>query len=214
MKKWKCLVCGYIHEGDKPPEICPVCGADKSKFVLLEEVSDAPAALKASVDQPFDSTAIGPAPSVMSQIASRFRWLSRLHGHPIAVHIPNGVLPLTVFFLLLAVIFKSEAMATAAKINTIAVALFMPAVIISGIIDWHNRYNGKMSLVFRVKVVCAAIVTLLSFILALWWVTSPDLYLANNSYLAIFVLLNLADLIAAALAGFYGGKLVFNAPKF
>ena len=32
MKKWVCVVCGYIHEGDEPPEICPVCGASKDDF--------------------------------------------------------------------------------------------------------------------------------------------------------------------------------------
>lgn len=33
MKKFVCTVCGYIHQGDTPPEICPVCkvGADKFK---------------------------------------------------------------------------------------------------------------------------------------------------------------------------------------
>ncbi|MFP4475166.1 MAG: rubredoxin-like domain-containing protein [Desulfatibacillaceae bacterium] len=40
MKKWKCTVCGYIHVGEEPPETCPVCGADKSKFVLLEEEAE------------------------------------------------------------------------------------------------------------------------------------------------------------------------------
>jgi rubrerythrin len=37
-KKWKCTVCGYVHEGDQPPEKCPSCGAPKSQFILLEEV--------------------------------------------------------------------------------------------------------------------------------------------------------------------------------
>ena len=23
--KWKCSVCGYIHEGAEPPEVCPSC---------------------------------------------------------------------------------------------------------------------------------------------------------------------------------------------
>lgn len=32
MKKWKCRVCGYIHEGDTPPETCPKCGAPRSQF--------------------------------------------------------------------------------------------------------------------------------------------------------------------------------------
>lgn len=35
--KWRCLVCDYIHEGDEPPEICPVCGVDSSNFVKVEE---------------------------------------------------------------------------------------------------------------------------------------------------------------------------------
>ena len=31
MKKFVCVVCGYIHEGETAPEVCPVCkvGADK-----------------------------------------------------------------------------------------------------------------------------------------------------------------------------------------
>lgn len=30
--KWVCQVCGYVHEGDEPPEECPVCHAKASKF--------------------------------------------------------------------------------------------------------------------------------------------------------------------------------------
>ena len=32
MKKWVCPVCGYVHEGDTPPEVCPVCKVPGSKF--------------------------------------------------------------------------------------------------------------------------------------------------------------------------------------
>jgi len=32
MKKWVCSVCGYVHEGDAPPEKCPQCGAPAAKF--------------------------------------------------------------------------------------------------------------------------------------------------------------------------------------
>lgn len=36
MKKlWKCSVCGYIHEGEDAPDLCPKCGAPKDKFALL-----------------------------------------------------------------------------------------------------------------------------------------------------------------------------------
>ncbi len=32
MKKWVCTVCGYVHEGDTPPEFCPICKAPAAKF--------------------------------------------------------------------------------------------------------------------------------------------------------------------------------------
>lgn len=37
MKVWRCTVCGYIHNGDEPPEKCPNCGAAKDKFVEVEK---------------------------------------------------------------------------------------------------------------------------------------------------------------------------------
>lgn len=33
MKKFVCAICGYVYEGDTPPESCPVCKAPSSKFV-------------------------------------------------------------------------------------------------------------------------------------------------------------------------------------
>ena len=33
MKKWVCSVCGYVHEGDTPPEKCPVCKQPAEKFI-------------------------------------------------------------------------------------------------------------------------------------------------------------------------------------
>ena len=36
-KKFRCLVCGYIYEGESAPEECPICHAGKDKF---EEIVD------------------------------------------------------------------------------------------------------------------------------------------------------------------------------
>ena len=33
MTKWVCSVCGYVYEGEKAPEACPVCKAPAEKFV-------------------------------------------------------------------------------------------------------------------------------------------------------------------------------------
>ena len=42
-KKFRCKVCGYVHEGDKAPEQCPMCQAPQSEF---EEIVEEGAAKK------------------------------------------------------------------------------------------------------------------------------------------------------------------------
>ena len=38
MEKWKCSVCGYVHEGPLPPDFtCPICRQPASAFVRVEE---------------------------------------------------------------------------------------------------------------------------------------------------------------------------------
>jgi rubrerythrin len=39
MTKFVCTVCGYVHEGNTPPEKCPICGAFADKFVKQETIS-------------------------------------------------------------------------------------------------------------------------------------------------------------------------------
>ena len=35
--KWYCTVCGYVHEGEQPPEKCPQCGVPADKFKEVVE---------------------------------------------------------------------------------------------------------------------------------------------------------------------------------
>ena len=40
MEKWKCTVCGYIHEGPMTPDFkCPVCKQPANKFVKIEDAA-------------------------------------------------------------------------------------------------------------------------------------------------------------------------------
>ena len=34
---WQCGSCGYVWDGEEPPNKCPKCGAPKEKFVKLED---------------------------------------------------------------------------------------------------------------------------------------------------------------------------------
>jgi uncharacterized membrane protein/rubredoxin len=192
MAKWKCSVCGYETSSDDAPDQCPVCGAEKTKFNTIETPE--------------------PTPSYASsfQLSARIDFITRLHGHPIAVHIPNGVLPLSFLFTLIAVAFKSEAFATAAAYNIAFVCLSMPIVVITGFIDWYNRFNARWAKIFSIKFTCGIVVGTISLIIALMWFIQPTIYQELSARLILFLALNIINLIAAAVAGYYGGKLVFN----
>lgn len=41
MATWRCTVCGYVHQGEKPPQTCPICKVPASKFVKMEEPKSA-----------------------------------------------------------------------------------------------------------------------------------------------------------------------------
>ncbi len=34
--RWRCSICGYVHEASEPPRWCPLCGADFGMFVNEE----------------------------------------------------------------------------------------------------------------------------------------------------------------------------------
>lgn len=45
MEKWKCTVCGYIHEGPLEADYkCPICKKPASVFIRVEDTKPAPAA--------------------------------------------------------------------------------------------------------------------------------------------------------------------------
>ncbi len=66
MKKWVCKVCGYIHEGDVPPEKCPQCKAPKEKF---EEMS---LEKREWADQHFVGVAKGVDPEIIEGLKQNF----------------------------------------------------------------------------------------------------------------------------------------------
>lgn len=65
MKKYVCLVCGYVYSGDEAPDVCPVCGADASKFE--EQVENAGYA-----DEHKIGVAIGSEADVIEELRANF----------------------------------------------------------------------------------------------------------------------------------------------
>ncbi|HZK84514.1 MAG TPA: flavin reductase [Desulfosporosinus sp.] len=49
-KQWRCTVCGYIHSGENPPEVCPICGVDASFFELIPQSDETNNMTKTATD--------------------------------------------------------------------------------------------------------------------------------------------------------------------
>ncbi len=216
MKKWRCTVCGYIHEGEEPPEICPVCGADRSKFVeiVTEEKAEEKTTVKIDPIEPEAEAKVADAPGTTLEPLSKYDRIYQLmvkhHVHPISVHIPNGLLPVSVLFIFLAVIFKFTGLCQAAFYNLIFVVFAMPLVLFSGVIVWRKKYNGAMTTLFLTKMICGGVVSLTAMILVIWSIVDPGVLTLTSSHLVAFLFVNIVMLGAAVTAGFLGGKLVFR----
>jgi len=216
VKQWRCTVCGYIHEGEEPPEICPVCGADRSKFVEIvpEEKTDEKTTAKIDPIEPETEAKVADAPGTTLDPLSKYDRIYQLmvkhHVHPISVHIPNGVLPVSAFFIFLAVIFKFTGLSQAAFYNLIFVVFTMPLVLFSGVIVWQKKYNGAMTTLFLTKMICGGVVSLTAVILVIWSIVDPGVLALTSDHLVAFLFVNMVMLGAAVTAGFLGGKLVFK----
>lgn len=232
IKKWKCTVCDYIHTGVEPPEKCPVCGAPKDRFVEVTEAAAAKPAPAAPADTddtpqaenaPIQDEAVDDAGSQAQTRAANapawfrnpryrviFEMMTKFHGHPISVHLPNGLLPVAVLFIFLSAMFSFKGMASAAVYNLGVVALSMPLVLFSGWVDWQNRFNGAITNVFTVKIACGIIVTVTSWILFIWLLISPEVVMTGQASRVVFLFITLVMLGAAGTAGWHGGKLVFR----
>lgn len=214
MKVWQCSVCKYIHRGDTPPEKCPVCGVDGSKFVEIDEASIPVKTPKKTINQEVkkpEAKATPPSPQATpkkkgyEQITSL---LLKHHAHPISVHTPNGVLPLAVILFILAWIFDSQLFVKAAVINLTFVLCALPFVVYTGILEWKNKYKSALTTIFKIKISAAAITCFSCIISLIWYLINPEIL--NSSVAWIFVLINIVMLLAAGIAGHIGGKLVFK----
>ena len=214
MKKWQCTVCKYIHEGDAPPEKCPICGVPASKFVLLEDDGQAPAEKKAAPEpgkKPKKAkTAPKPAPEPEPKTfyEKLIRFMVKHHAHPVSVHMPNGLVPVSVVLFILAWLFGSALFVKAGFINLVFVVLSLPLVLYSGILEWKKKYNGGLTPIFKVKILAAVTTTTACLISVIWFIVDPGVLSSPKAW--AFILLNLIMLAAAGIAGHIGGKLVFK----
>ena len=209
MRKWECTVCGYIHEGEEPPEECPVCSADKSMFVEITE--------QAPPVEPAPSLSATPASTNATFLANTYTFASKQilqhHLHPIAVHTPNGILPMALVFTLVAVLFKLVNFEKAAFYSLIFVLLNMPVVIFTGYEVWQKRYQGALTSTFKIKIAASAVTLILLCLLGIWHAVQPEILTTASGGRWVYLMLTVIVVGAVGAAGHVGGKLVFGARK-
>ncbi len=179
-KRWQCKVCGYIHEGDEPPDTCPVCGADRSQFVLLGREKS----------------------NLARSVMAHFKL------HPVAAHFPGGLLPTAVLFLLIAPLRGEAGFEAAAFWLVVVATLVVPVSIGSGLYDWQKQFGGQRASIFFKKIALALSLLALGLCAISLRYGHADLLTGLSWQGGLYLLCLLGMLACAMLLGHYGNLLV------
>jgi len=185
MKKiWRCTVCGYLHEGETPPAVCPVCHADASKFVLLTDAAEEKQAARAT--------------RLLRQM------FSSMIPHAICAHFPSGLIPVMVLFLGLYLLLGRESFETTAFYLLVVAVLSVLPTIATGLYDWRTLFRGERATIFQKKIALANSLLVLGGGAWLWRWKNPHLLLDGGGGAWFFLLLIAGMLICVILLGHYG----------
>jgi rubredoxin len=199
-KRWRCTVCGYVHAGDEPPGVCPVCGVDAAKFELEGGVDDT--VPQGRGQNPASSASPGP-------LAFALEMWETFVLHAVAAHFPNGLLPSAALFFALFFIKGSESLETTAFHLVALTVVVTPVVFLSGLRDWQAKFGGAPGGVFYKKIMLA----LIMLILGIAAVTLRGV-VGSWDGLELWGQILYLSLVAGMLGcvtmlGHYGGQLVF-----
>jgi len=183
MKTWKCTVCGYLHEGETPPDECPVCHADRSAFVLVTE----------------------PAGSLQNLFGDL---LTAAVPHAITAHFPNALTP-TLFLVSILAWFSFFASPTeTVRLLLLILLVTVPATFATGVLDWKKHYHGEYQPIFRWKLGLGSGLILTTTLATLLQLLTPQWVVSGVGQI-VHLALQLLMLLCAAGLGHLGGKLVF-----
>jgi len=184
-KRWRCTVCGYIHEDDAPPERCPICGADKSQFVLVGNERT----------------------GLLREMIEVFRL------HRVMAHFPNGLIPTPALLLLLHWATGWTGLESGAFWLLAVVMLAAPVTAASGLYAWKKQFGGQRAPIFLRKIGLATTLLILCGLALYLRHGQPEL-LATPGWPRWTYLLLLAGMLGCVvLLGHYGGMLTSRAVK-
>lgn len=194
MKTWRCTVCGYLHQGELPPETCPLCHATADKFELIETAAE--------------------NRSLVATLKEELRRMRETFApHAVSAHFPTALIPTCSLFLLLAVVCSYPPLEFAAFALLMVVLIGILLTMLTGFLLWRKNYQKVRSVIFNRKIRLAWVLLLVAVVILSWRLISPDLVAEGGAALVLYLLLNLLMLVCVTLLGHYGGMLVAEKRK-
>jgi uncharacterized membrane protein len=127
--------------------------------------------------------------------------------HAVAAHFSNGLIPVAVLYLLLA-LPTGDAYFERTVIHLLVIVLMaIPFSFFSGIADWKKKYNGAKAPVFVKKIRLGIILGVLAAVTTAIRLLVPGVMAGDGLLHWSYVLMLLAMLPVVVLLGHHGGKL-------
>lgn len=192
--QWRCTVCGYIHEGVAPPDVCPLCHAPAEKFERVGPVQG-------------QKSLIDLVSLELRQIRENFV------AHAVLAHFPVALLPTSFLFLVLFLMGNSAVLEVSIFALLLVVGVSAPLTLFSGVRDWKKHYRGEKAAIFIKKITLGWCLVLVLVVLLAWRRYNPAVLVDGGATAALFLLLHLLLVGMVALLGHYGGMLTFGKKK-
>ena len=230
--QWICTICKYVHEGDEPPDICPVCKKGKEFFEPVEEEPEPVAEVTADRWRCVVCNYVhdGPEPPDVCPVCGKDReffqpetespdhrhegfsgLVERLHLHPVCAHMPNGALPLALLAWLAWLITGEACLERTSFYLAVVAVVVAPVTFYSGWSDAKHRFGSTTTGIFPEKKLWSWVLMVVAAVTLGWrlwigWDAPPE----GGLEVAVFTVLLLAGNALTARLGLLGGKLVFG----
>ena len=130
--------------------------------------------------------------------------------HAVAAHFNNGLLPATIFFLLLAM-YTGNVHFEHTVLHLVILALCMvPVSFFSGVRDWRTKFHGVRAPIFYRKIRLTGLLFLLGGSAAGIRLIHPGVLFEGGVFKWLYTGCLFSTLPVVVLLGHYGGKLAFQ----
>ena len=131
------------------------------------------------------------------------------HLHPIMVHFPNALFPVTLVLLGLYYFTKDASFEQASFYTMIFGLLGVPGSAATGLFSWKTRFRGNITQIFVEKMIWSSVLLILATTSVLLRAFIPDIAYQQGILSWGYVSLVASLTLLVVRLGFLGGKLVF-----